>query len=115
MAGSGAGYGLRINHFGFSTLLDVFVKLPRILTLISVLTDLDSGHMIEQAVLLLLEAPELILGAAAVALLLAAEVGAGARQVAAAVQLQPAPGHAPRLHQTHVLVSGLYSANLKHF
>ena len=63
--------------------------------------------MIEQAVLLLLEAPELILGAAAVALLLAAEVGTGACQVAAAVQLQPAPGHAARLHQTHVLVSSL--------
>jgi hypothetical protein len=31
------------------------------------------------------------------------------------VQLQPAPGHAARLHQTHVLVSSLYSANLKHF
>ncbi len=71
--------------------------------------------MIEQAVLLLLEAPELILGAASVSLLLATEVGAGARQVAAAVQLQPAPGHAARLHQTHVLVSSLYSANLKHF
>jgi hypothetical protein len=75
--------------------------------------------MIEQAVLLLLEAPKLILGAASVALLLAAEVGAGARQVAAAVQLQPAPGHAARLHQTHVLVSGLYigetAQNLKKF
>ena len=71
--------------------------------------------MIEHSVLLLLEAPELILGAAAVALLLAAEVGTGARQVAAVVQLQPAAGHAARLHQTHVLVSSLYSANLKHF
>jgi hypothetical protein len=115
MVGSGAGSGLGINIFESATPLGALAKITKNLMLSPVPTNLDGGHMIEQAVLLLLKASELILGAASVSLLLAAEVGAGARQVAAAVQLQPAPGHAPRLHQAHVLVSSLYSANLNHF